>query len=82
MPGKSLELPYEPEEYFSVLPLEGRAEGVCERGAKYTLEDATLTTVDFPLGVSNETLPGGATITVRTGALLVIRTKKDHQLDR
>lgn len=80
MPGGHLELPYEPEEYFSVLPLEGRAEGVCEQGAKYTLEDATLTTVDFPLGVSNETLPGGAVITVREGALLVIRTRKDHQL--
>ena len=63
-----------------MLPLEGRAEGVCEQGAKYTLEDATLTTVDFPLGVSNETLPGGAVITVREGALLVIRTRKDHQL--
>lgn len=81
MPGETLTLPYEPEEYFSVLPLEGRAEGVCEQGAKYTLDNATLTTVDFPLGVSNETLPGGATISVREGSLLVIRTKKDHQLD-
>lgn len=80
MPGQTMTLPYEPEEYFSVLPLEGKAEGVCEQGAKYTLEYATLTTVDFPLGVSNETLPGGATISVREGSLLVICTKKDHQL--
>lgn len=80
MPGETLALDHQPEEYFSVLPLEGRAEGVCERGAKYALENATLTTVDFPLGVSNETLPGGAVITVQRGSLLVIRTKKDHQL--
>ena len=80
MPGGTMELPHEPDMYFSVLPLEGRAEGVCERGAKYTLDDATLTTVDFPLGVSNETLPGGAVITVQKGALLVIRTRKDHQI--
>lgn len=82
MPGRTMELAYAPEEYFSVLPLEGKAEGVCEQGAKYTLQDATLTTVDFPLGVSNETMPGGSSIRVREGALLVIRTKKDHQLDR
>ncbi len=76
LPGQTMRLPYAPEEYFSVFPLEGRAEGVFESGAKYCLENAVLT-ADYPLGVSNETLPGGAVLRVEKGALLVIRTKRD-----
>lgn len=64
--------------FFSVFPLEGRAEGVCERGAFYELTDAVLT-AGFPLGVSNEYAPGSDCITVstRTGALVIVETLAD-----
>lgn len=76
LPGGSLYLPHAEDEFFSIFPMEGKAEGVSESGAKYCLEDAVLT-ADYPLGVSNETLPGGAQISVKQGSLVVIRTKKD-----
>ena len=76
--GQSLHLAHNPQEYYSVFPMEGKAEGVCQTGAKYSVENACLT-ADYPLGVSNETLPGGATITAGKGALMIICTKKDHQ---
>ena len=66
--------------YLSVFPLEGRAEGVYERGSFYELTDAVLT-MDYPLGVSNEYAPGSdcITISVRTGALLVVETLPDNE---
>lgn len=76
--GQILHLPYQPEEYYSVFPMEGRAEGVCQTGAKYCLHNAVLT-AEYPLGVSNETKPGGTTITAGIGALMVVCTKKDNQ---
>lgn len=76
LPGAPLYLPHCEDAFFSVFPMEGKAEGVTETGAKYCLEDARLT-ADYPLGVSNETLPGGAHISVKMGALAVICTKKD-----
>lgn len=62
--------------YLSVFPAEGRAEGVCIRGAFYPLEDAVLTS-DFPLGVSNEFVRPEIEIACRTGYLLVIETLAD-----
>lgn len=76
--GQTLYLPHEPQEYYSVFPAEGRAEGVCQTGAKYCLQNAILT-AEYPLGVSNETEQGGATITAGNGALMVICTRKDNQ---
>ena len=46
------------------------AEGVTLRGLKYPLTDAVLT-CDQPLGVSNETTGKAATVSVRSGTLLV-----------
>lgn len=64
--------------YFSVFPLEGRAEGVELRGAFYPLHDAVLA-ASYPLGVSNEYAPGSREIEVscRAGALLVVETLAD-----
>ena len=53
LPGESRSYPKEKFFYFSAFPMEGRAEGVCEKGSFYELEDAMLT-AGYPLGVSNE----------------------------
>ncbi len=59
--------------YFSLLCISEKAEGVTITGAKYGLDDAGLD-CDFPLGVSNEPLPGKtAEITVKKGRLLLVR---------
>lgn len=76
LPGRPAALEHRPGWYFSIFPLEGTAEGVCERGAKYPLTNARLA-ADCPLGVSNETLPGGALISLKKGALLLVTTPKE-----
>ena len=55
---------------FSAFCLGDRAEGIDEVGFQYPLENASLTP-EFPLGVSNHILEETATITVRSGALIV-----------
>lgn len=58
--------------YFSLLALDGPAEGITITGAKFPLTDGRLTP-DFPLGVSNEVLPGRtARVTVESGRLLLV----------
>ena len=58
---------YQKEEffYFSAFPMEGRAEGVCERGSYYELTDDVLV-AGYPLGVSNEYAEGSDCITIST----------------
>ena len=77
-PGESRRYPKAEYFYLSVFPLEGRAEGVCERGSFYELTDAVLT-AGYPLGVSNEYAEGSDCITIstRTGALVVVETLPD-----
>jgi len=58
----------------------GKAEGVCESGLLYGLENAELTP-DFPLGVSNEFTGEAAEISVRNGLLLVAWTDKAFPVD-
>lgn len=81
MPGESRSYPKEEYFYFSVFPLEGKADGVWERGSYYELTDATLT-ASYPLGVSNEYADGSDCITVstRAGALVVVETVADTAL--
>lgn len=55
----------------SVFCFGGTAEGVYERGLKYTLTDAVLTS-GYPLGVSNEFTGEPARVVVRDGELLVM----------
>ena len=77
-PGETRTYPKEEFFYFSVFPMEGRSEGVYERGSYYELTDAVLT-AGYPLGVSNEYAEGSDTITVsvRSGALVVVETLPD-----
>ena len=67
--------------FFSLIAVGGDAYGVTVTGAKYPLTCATLT-CDFPLGVSNEVLPGEeAHVTLERGRVLlmkVIRDVNDH----
>ena len=56
----------------SVFSLSDSSHGVTERGFKYELDNAELTS-SFPLGVSNELTGEGAEISVKDGVLLIIR---------
>ena len=78
MPGETRRYPKEKYFFFSAFPMEGRAQGVCERGSYYELTDAELT-ASYPLGVSNEYAAGSDCITIstRTGALVVVETIAD-----
>ncbi len=58
---------------FSLLNISGTARGVTIEGAKYPLKDGEIT-CSYPIGISNETLPGErAVISVAEGELLLIR---------
>ena len=78
MPGETRRYPKDGYFYLSVFPMEGRAEGVSERGSFYELTDAVLT-AGYPLGVSNEYADGSDCITISTqkGALVVVETVPD-----
>ena len=78
LPGETRRYPKEKYFYLSVFPMEGRAEGVSERGSFYELTDAALT-AGYPLGVSNEYAEGSDCITISTrkGALVVVETVPD-----
>ncbi len=59
--------------YFSLLNISGTARGVTIEGAKYPLKDGEIT-CSYPIGISNETLPGErAVISVAEGELLLIK---------
>ena len=78
MPGETRRYPKENYFFFSAFPMEGRAQGVYERGSYYELTDAELT-ASYPLGVSNEYAAGSDCITIstRSGALVVVETIAD-----
>ena len=78
MPGETRRYPKDEYFYLSVFPMEGRAEGVWERGSFYELTDAVLT-AGYPLGVSNEYAESSDCITISTqkGALVVVETVPD-----
>ena len=78
MPGETRRYPKEKYFFFSAFPMEGRAQGVCERGSYYELTDAELT-ASYPLGISNEYAAGSDCITIstRSGALVVVETIAD-----
>lgn len=82
LPGKTRDYMRDKYFYFSAYPMEGRAEGVCIKGAFYELSDAVVTAQSFALTTSNEFAPGSDRITVSTGsgALLVVETVADHPL--
>lgn len=59
------------EGFVSVFAMDKEVTGVYERGLKYTLSDATLST-SFPIGVSNEFIGEKAEIKVDNGSVLVV----------
>ena len=64
--------------YFSLLAVGGPAKGIRIAGAKYPLEDGTITG-EFQYGVSNEVLPGQtARISLREGRLLLVKVFRDE----
>ena len=61
--------------YFSLVTINGNAEGVMIKEAKYTLDNAVLSS-EYQCAVSNEPLPGQtAEVTVKKGTLLLIRDR-------
>lgn len=59
---------------MSVFPYGGGAQGVNLRGVKYPLADYTMEPY-CTLGVSNELLPGGGEVSVKSGTLLLLFSK-------
>ena len=63
-------------EFFSLLNITGKAEGITITDAKYPLEDAVITS-EYQYGISNEVLPGrAATVSVKNGKLLLIKIRR------
>ncbi len=62
--------------FFSLIALEGTANGVTIKNAKFDIEDASIGP-DYQYATSNEPLPGSAAkITVMDGRLLLIKIKE------
>ena len=65
--------------FFSLLSVDGPAEGVTIRDAKYSLEDGRIE-AGYQYGVSNQPLPGRtAEISVKKGRLLLVRVARDME---
>ncbi len=69
-------LPDMENKFFSLFSLGDRAEGVSVKGAKYPLDNYTITNF-YPIGVSNEFIGENVDISVENGALLLIVSDKD-----
>lgn len=65
-------------DYFalSVISLSDECRGVCIKGVKYPLCGATLTN-SFPIGISNEWEKDVAEVSLESGIIAVIRSKKN-----
>jgi len=73
-PGGGLSVAGRAGEYISLLPLTPEATGVTVSGVKWPLSEATLRWGES-LGVSNQFIGVSATVSVRTGHLLVISAR-------
>jgi len=69
-----IELKNEKDVFVSLLPVAGNASGVTTRGLYYPLENATLE-VGSSWGVSNRVVEDSASVSVKEGYLLVIKSK-------
>ena len=76
LPGKTMTLDRADWTYFSIFPMEGRAEGITLEGAYYPLENAALD-AGYPLGVSNAFAADTVRIRVKEGSLIVFCTRKE-----
>lgn len=79
--GEKWTLPATACGYFSVFALGGASEGVTVTGAKYPLENATLTP-NIALGVSNEPLCPPVSVSCRTGHLLVVWQERGEENEK
>jgi thiamine pyrophosphokinase len=62
--------------YFSLIPLTTRVEGVTLRGVKYPLENRDFTVLGTgSLGVSNEIMEAQAEITIESGIFILIESR-------
>ena len=71
---KNITISGKPGEFFSVIPLTQRVEGISISGAKYDLEDAVME-IGNPYGTSNEFREENVKIKIKKGYLLVIISK-------
>lgn len=62
--------------WFSLIAIDGKAEGVNVTGAKFPLQNAVITPED-QYGISNEVTGDSARITVDRGRLLIVRVTDD-----
>lgn len=74
--GQQMQLEQKDWGYFSLFPLEGRAEGITLKGAHYPLDHASLD-FGYPLGVSNDFDEPAVQISVEKGSLAVFCTRKE-----
>lgn len=58
--------------FISVFTISGKAQGVCEKGFKYELENATLDSSNPTLCVSNEFIGKKSEISVSDGTLIIM----------
>ena len=70
----AISVPVCPGFKLSIFPYGGGAKGVCLRGVKYPLEDYEMDPY-CTLGVSNEILPSGGEISVKSDTLLLVFSK-------
>ena len=64
--------------YVSAFSLSDQSKGVWERGLKYSLENATLTS-GYPLGVSNQFTGEKSEISVKSGVLLIMWQREGEE---
>lgn len=69
-------LPKMKDKYFSVFALDEKAKSVTIKGAKYLVDDYTITNY-YPIGTSNEFKDDNIEISVEVGSLLIVITQKD-----
>lgn len=70
------EIPRVENSYISFLCIGAPCEGITFEGLSYPLRDATLT-AEYPLGVSNEFVADIAKITIRSGTLICVISRKE-----
>ena len=69
--NSAIAFPPDWEGYLSIFCQGADAEGVCIQGAKYTVENSSLS-AGFPLGVSNQFVGEAVTVSVENGTLLLL----------
>ncbi|HET6948111.1 MAG TPA: thiamine diphosphokinase [bacterium] len=73
--GPRTPLDARPGDLVSLLSLSARSSGVTTRGLKYPLRNAVLRE-GSTLGISNEAVTSGASVSLRAGDLLIVRTRR------